>query len=193
MTNCAGLPPRDLPRKIRARLWSRRPTVDGPFLRLVSKGEELHWQTRGHFFGAAAEAMRRILVESARRKNRTKRGGGWRRVDLAAQDLPVRVPSDEIVALDEALNRLTEEDSVAAKVVQLHFFAGLSIEQAADALRRVCTRPPIAAGEYPPAPRAVAPLLCHRRRRRRSFMVIFRTSMRQFVGERRIVRRGSTA
>jgi RNA polymerase sigma factor (sigma-70 family) len=83
---------------------------------------------------AAAEAMRRILVESARRKKRVKRGGDLQRVDLQDHDVPVRLPPDEILALDEALTQLTEEDPAAAQVVQLHFFAGLSVEQAAEAL-----------------------------------------------------------
>jgi RNA polymerase sigma factor (TIGR02999 family) len=78
--------------------------------------------------------MRRILVESARRKKRAKHGGDRQRVDLDDQDVPVRPPPDEILALDKALTRLAGEDHEAAKVVQLHFFAGLSIEQAAEAL-----------------------------------------------------------
>jgi RNA polymerase sigma factor (TIGR02999 family) len=108
--------------------------VHEAYLRLVGGGEELHWDSRGHFFAAAAEAMRRILVESARRKARVKHGGNRPRVPLEDQDVPVRPPPEEILALDEALTRLTEEDAAAAQVVQLHFFAGLSIEEAAAAL-----------------------------------------------------------
>ena len=108
--------------------------VHEAYLRLVGDNEALHWDSRGHFFAAAAEAMRRILVESARRKKRVKHGGDVQRVDLADRDVPVRPPPDEIIALDEALTRLTEEDPEAAKVVQLHFFAGLSIDQAAEVL-----------------------------------------------------------
>jgi RNA polymerase sigma factor (TIGR02999 family) len=113
--------------------------VHEAYLRLVAsprreREEEPPWDSRGHFFVAAAEAMRRILVESARRKKRTKHGGGRQRVDLHDQDVPVRPPSDEIVALDDALTRLAEEDPKAAQVVQLHFFAGLSIERAAEVL-----------------------------------------------------------
>src|SRR5262249_26024567 len=113
--------------------------VHEAYLRLVAspqgeRQEETPWDSRGHFFAAAAEAMRRILVESARRKNRVKHGGGLQRVDLDDQDVPVRPPPDEVLALDEALTRLAEEDAEAARVVQLHFFAGLSIEQAAEAL-----------------------------------------------------------
>lgn len=94
-----------------------------------------HWDNVGHFFGAAAEAMRRILVESARRRSRAKHGGGQKRVDLEDHDIPVRPPPEEILALDEALTKLAEEDAVAAQVVQLHFFGGLSIEQTADSLK----------------------------------------------------------
>jgi RNA polymerase sigma factor (TIGR02999 family) len=113
--------------------------VHEAYLRLVAspqgeRREEPPWDSRGHFFAAAAEAMRRILVESARRKKRAKHGGGLQRVDLDDQDVPVRPPPEEIVALDEALTRLAEDDPAAAQVVQLHFFAGLSIEQAAEAL-----------------------------------------------------------
>src|SRR5262249_35257612 len=90
--------------------------------------------SRGHFFAAASEAMRRILVESARRKSRVKHGGELQRVDLEALDVPVRPPSEEILALDEALTRLAAEDPDAARVVDLHFCAGLSIEEAAEAL-----------------------------------------------------------
>jgi RNA polymerase sigma factor (TIGR02999 family) len=108
--------------------------VHEAYLRLFAKGETQHWDNRGHFFAAAAEAMRRILVESARRKNRVKHGGDWQRVELDDHDVPVRPPAEEILALDEALTRLTAEDAAAAQVVQLHFFAGLSIEEAAEAL-----------------------------------------------------------
>src|SRR5262245_57315177 len=89
---------------------------------------------RGHFFAAAAEAMRRILVENARRKRRIKHGGGHVRVELQEHDQAEPPPADEILALDEALTRLAQSDPAAAQVVQLHFFAGLSIEQVADTL-----------------------------------------------------------
>jgi RNA polymerase sigma factor (TIGR02999 family) len=113
--------------------------VHEAYLRLVASLQREHqdeppWDSRGHFFAAAAEAMRRILVESARRKKRAKHGGDRQRVDLEDQDVPVRPRPDEILALDEALTRLAEEDPEAAQVVQLHFFAGLSIDQAAKAL-----------------------------------------------------------
>ena len=107
--------------------------VHEAWLRLSGNGNQ-DWDGRGHFFAAAAEAMRRILVESARRKKRIKHGGDHRRVDLEDHDVPVRPPPEEILALDEALTRLEKEDPAAKQVVQLHFFAGLSIEQTAAAL-----------------------------------------------------------
>ena len=113
--------------------------VHEAYLRLVASGEskppvEQHWDGRGHFFAAAAEAMRRILVENARRKKSLKHGGDRQRVDLHQQDLAVRETPEEILALDEALTKLAQEDPPAAQVVKLHFFAGLSIEEAATAL-----------------------------------------------------------
>jgi RNA polymerase sigma factor (TIGR02999 family) len=108
--------------------------VHEAYLRLVGDADERCWNSRGHFFGAAAEAMRRILVESARRKQRVKHGGELQRVDLDAQDVPVRPPPEEVLALDEALTRLAAQDPDAAQVVDLRFFAGLSIEEAAEAL-----------------------------------------------------------
>jgi len=115
--------------------------VHQAYLRLVaspphSESEKAPWDNRGHFFAAMAEAMRRILVENARRRSRVKHGGGRQRVDLDDQDqiLPVRLPADEIIALDDALTELAEDDPDAAQVVQLHFFGGLSIEQTAVAL-----------------------------------------------------------
>jgi RNA polymerase sigma factor (TIGR02999 family) len=113
--------------------------VHEAYLRLVRSGEapgaaEPSWHSRGHFFAAAAEAMRRILIEKARRKQRLRHGGGRRRLDLARLDLGEEEGSDEFVALDEALERLDGEEPVAAQVVKLRYFAGLSIEQTAAAL-----------------------------------------------------------
>jgi RNA polymerase sigma factor (TIGR02999 family) len=107
--------------------------VHEAYLRLVGK-EDPHWNSRRHFFGAAAEAMRRILVENARRKKRLKRGGQLERVDMEAVDLPSPMPDDELLALDEALNRLAEVDPRAAELVKLCFFVGLTQEQAAKHL-----------------------------------------------------------
>jgi RNA polymerase sigma factor (TIGR02999 family) len=108
--------------------------VHEAYLRLVGGEQPTRWDSRGHFFAAAAEAMRRILVESARRKKRAKHGGGRPRMDLEEHDLPVRPPPDELLALDDALTRLKEEDAPAAQVVQLRFFAGLSMEEIAATL-----------------------------------------------------------
>jgi RNA polymerase sigma factor (TIGR02999 family) len=107
--------------------------VHEAWLRLAGK-QSHEWQNRAHFFGAAAEAMRRILVDRARRRNRLKRGGQFERVELEEVDLPSPMPDDDLLALDEALGRLTEFDSRAAEVVKLCFFAGLTHEQAAGEL-----------------------------------------------------------
>lgn len=108
--------------------------VHEAYVRLIGEGQELPWDNRGHFFAAAAEAMRRILVESARRKKRQKHGGGRQREGLEGQDLLVQAPPEDILALDEVLPRLATEDPVAAQIVQLHFFAGLSMDEIAQAL-----------------------------------------------------------
>ncbi|HVC98939.1 MAG TPA: ECF-type sigma factor [Pirellulales bacterium] len=107
--------------------------VHEAYLRLVGKGDEPKWSGRGHFFAAAAEAMRRILVENARRKKRGKHGGGRRRVDLDGSP-GVDGRDDDLVALDEALDRLAEHDAIKAELVKLRFFAGLTIPEAAMAL-----------------------------------------------------------
>jgi RNA polymerase sigma factor (TIGR02999 family) len=105
--------------------------VHEAYLRLVDVEQVQHWNSRGHFFAAAAEAMRRILVENARRKGRLKRGGDLRRVDLDAA--PAAGPDpDELLRIDEALDRLAAEDPVAARLVTLRYFAGLSVEEAAE-------------------------------------------------------------
>jgi len=108
--------------------------VHEAYLRLVGPADERRWDSSGQFFAAAAVAMRRILVESARRKSRVKHGGELERVDLDVLDVPVRSRPEEILALHEALTRLAAEDPDAARLVDLHFFAGLSIEEAAEAL-----------------------------------------------------------
>ena len=105
--------------------------VHEAYVRLAGDGAARHWDGRGHFFAAAAEAMRRILVESARRKSCQKRGGQLERVDIADVDLPLPMPADELLALDEALDRLAVVDARAAEVVKLCFFVGLTQEQAA--------------------------------------------------------------
>jgi RNA polymerase sigma factor (TIGR02999 family) len=107
--------------------------VHEAYLRLVGQ-EDPQWNGRRHFFGAAAEAMRRILVENARRKKRLKRGGQMERVDLEEVDLPAPLPDDDLLALDAALDKLTVTDSRAAEVVKLCFFAGLTQPQVAREL-----------------------------------------------------------
>lgn len=93
------------------------------------------WQNRAHFFAAAAEAMRRILIEQARRRRAIRHGGGLQRVDLAAIDPASTAREDDrLLALDEALHRLTEEDAPAAELVKLHYFAGLTMAESARAL-----------------------------------------------------------
>jgi RNA polymerase sigma factor (TIGR02999 family) len=107
--------------------------VHEAYLRLVGGGDR-EWDSRGHFFAAAAEAMRRIVVEAARRKNRIKHGGGRERVEIELADLPTRLPPDDLLALDEALARLERLHSVKARLITLRYFAGMTIEQAAEAL-----------------------------------------------------------
>ena len=107
--------------------------VHEAYLRLVGK-EDSPWKGRRHFFGAAAEAMRRILVEKARRKKRLKHGGHLERVNADDVDIPSPMPDDDLLAMDEALDRLAEVDSRAAEIVKLCFFVGLTQEQAASHL-----------------------------------------------------------
>jgi RNA polymerase sigma factor (TIGR02999 family) len=108
--------------------------VHEAYLRLVDGEQPPHWNSRGHFFGAAAEAMRRILVENARRKRRRKHGGDRQRVELLDQDLAVHDSPDELLALDAALTKLVEEDPMAGQLVKLRVFTGLTIDQAAEVL-----------------------------------------------------------
>ncbi|MFO0902234.1 MAG: ECF-type sigma factor [Pirellulales bacterium] len=108
--------------------------VHEAYLRLVDASHERHWNSRGHFFGAAARAMRRILIDNARRKQRLRHGGGRGRVELRDDDVADAGVDDDLLALDEALNQLTRDDPQAAEIVHLHFFAGLSMEQAAEML-----------------------------------------------------------
>jgi RNA polymerase sigma factor (TIGR02999 family) len=108
--------------------------VHEAYLRLVGADTAAHWNGRGHFFAAAAEAMRRLLVENARKKGRGKRGGGQRRVPLDEAALAVDMDPDDLLALDEALTALAEIDASAAEMVRLRCFAGLSVEDAAPLL-----------------------------------------------------------
>src|SRR5687767_15526738 len=103
--------------------------VHEAWLRLTGNQNQ-KWDGRSHFFGAAAEAMRRILVESARRKKRVKHGGELERVDVDAVEVLLPIPDDDVLALDEALNGLSVVDARAADVVKLCFFVGLTQEEA---------------------------------------------------------------
>jgi len=112
--------------------------VHEAYLRLIANQPDAQaresWANRGHFFAAAAEAMRRILVENARRKKRRKHGGEQERIDIELTSLPTRMTSDELVALDEALEQLQRHDAVKAQLVTLRYFGGMTIEQAAEVL-----------------------------------------------------------
>jgi RNA polymerase sigma factor (TIGR02999 family) len=108
--------------------------VHEAYLRLVGPADSQHWENRGHFFAAAAEAMRRILVEVARRKKRLRHGGGLRRGELPADGPAVTNPVEDVLAVDEALGKLAAANPKAAELVKLHYFAGLTIEQAAGVL-----------------------------------------------------------
>jgi len=112
--------------------------VHEAYLRLVGSSQPQEWEGRTHFFAAAAEAMRRILVESARRKKRLKHGGGLQRVDVEAIELPLPMPDEQLLALDEALHRLATVDDRASDIVKLCFFVGLTQEQAAKELGVSC-------------------------------------------------------
>ena len=108
--------------------------VHEAYLRLVGD-EPQNWNSRGHFFGAAAEAMRRILVEKARRKRSERHGGDRDRIPLDAGDIEVAMPSDQIVALSDALDALEREDREVAQLVKLRYFVGLTLDQAAEVLQ----------------------------------------------------------
>ncbi len=109
--------------------------VHEAYIRLVGEDAQ-NWRSRGHFFTTAAEAMRRILIDNARRKKTLKHGGNRRRVDLDknALNFDDAYPVDDLIALDEALTRLSDEDQTKAKVVKLRYFAGMGIEQTAEIL-----------------------------------------------------------
>jgi len=108
--------------------------VHEAYLRLVGSENGQQWNSRGHFFGAASEAMRRILINRARDRNRLKRGGGKARLDLSNITLATETPDDTLIELDNAIEQLAEEDEIAAKLVKLKFFAGLSMKDAAESL-----------------------------------------------------------
>ena len=131
----------ELRRLARSRMAAERPghtlqptaLVHEAYLRLVGGGAPA-WEGRGHFFGAAAEAMRRILIERARRARRLKRGGDLRRVELDDQHSADGPRADEVLAVDSALQRLEARDSAMAQVVKLRYFGGLTVDEAAQAM-----------------------------------------------------------
>ncbi|MBX3440091.1 MAG: sigma-70 family RNA polymerase sigma factor [Planctomycetaceae bacterium] len=108
--------------------------VHEAYLRLVGGRPVQEWNSRGHFFSAAAEAMRRILIEQARSKASQRRGGDWQQVDFEQLDVTTSVSADQLVALNDALDRLSTLDQLAGNLVKLRYFGGLSLTQAADSL-----------------------------------------------------------
>ncbi len=108
--------------------------VHEAYLRLVDVERSQHWNSRGHFFAAAAEAMRRILVDNARRKRTTKHGGDWARIEVQDVASDAGSKCDDLLALDEALTKLAVEEPAKADLVKLRYFAGMSLEEAAEAL-----------------------------------------------------------
>jgi len=107
--------------------------VHDAYIRLVDVEKAQHWNSRGHFFGAAAEAMRRILVEQARRKQNLKRGGQYQRREADLDRLCQPETAEEVLAIDEALSKLARENLPVAKFVELRYFAGLTLEESASA------------------------------------------------------------
>ena len=108
--------------------------VHEAYVRLLGPSQTVSWENRRHFFGAAAEAMRRVLVDAARKHNRAKRGGDWERVGFDLDELPGLGPNQDIADLDQALNSFSQKEPEKAELVKLRFFAGLTIEQAAEIL-----------------------------------------------------------
>lgn len=108
--------------------------VHEAYLRLVDVERARHWDSRGHFFAAAAEAIRRILVENARKKERIRHGAGWKRIDLDDGLALAEKSDNDLLALDEALTRFAEREPLKAELVKLRYFAGCSIDEAADLL-----------------------------------------------------------
>jgi RNA polymerase sigma factor (TIGR02999 family) len=125
---------RKLSRELPGQTLQATALVHEAYLRLVDQDKIQRWDSRGHFFAAAAEAMRRILVDRARRKRTGKHGGQYQRQDVEEVEIVAAEPSEDVLALDEALTRLAAEDPSKAELVKLRYFAGLSIEDAARAL-----------------------------------------------------------
>jgi RNA polymerase sigma factor (TIGR02999 family) len=132
----------ELRKLARQRLAEERPgqtlqataLVHEAYLRLVEGGPAAHWNSRGHFFAACAEAMRRILVDQARRKLSLRRGGDWQRQPLEDREIEAPEPSLDVLAVHDALEQFQAVDATAAQIVKLRYFAGLTIPQAAAAL-----------------------------------------------------------
>ncbi len=108
--------------------------VHEAWLRVTGNDREAHFNSRGHFFGAAAEAMRRILIDNARRKKALRHGGGQQRVDIEEVDVPLEARDDELLAIDEALEKLAAQDKLKAELVKLRYFVGMTLEEAAEIL-----------------------------------------------------------
>lgn len=108
--------------------------VHEAYVRLVGADQQKSWDSRGHFFAAAAEAMRRILLNRARDKGREKRGGDWQRLDLDRVAVADKASDDEVIAVDDALQELSRQNAPCAELVKLRFFTGLTMEEAAAAL-----------------------------------------------------------
>jgi RNA polymerase sigma factor (TIGR02999 family) len=108
--------------------------VHDAYIRLVDVEKARHWNSRGHFFGAAAKAMRRILIDKARRKGGVQHGGDRRRENIPLDDIASQESPDFVIAIDEALQKLARENEAVAQLVELRYFAGLTVEEAANTL-----------------------------------------------------------
>ena len=117
------------------RLIRRSPGISNSKDSAVDGAVDMNWNSRAHFFGAAAEAMRRILIDNARKKRRLKHGGERQRVDLEPAELLVTAPPDDLIYLDKALTSLEQQDAGKAQIVKLRYFAGLSVEETAKTLK----------------------------------------------------------
>jgi RNA polymerase sigma factor (TIGR02999 family) len=129
-----ALAARRLAREQQAHTWQPTALVHEAYVRLVANEPDRPWNGRRHFFAAAAEAMRHILIDHARHKQTLKAGGGRQRLDVAEIDPPAPEPGVDLLALDEVLVKLEQKDARKAELVKLRFFVGLTIEQAADIL-----------------------------------------------------------
>ena len=132
--SCARLAAQKLAQEKPGQTLEATALVHEAYLRLVGAGDDPHWDNRRHFFAAAAEAMRRILIENARRKQSRKHGGDWQRCDVDTGALVAPEPNVDLLALDAALHRLAQHEPLNAKLVELRYFAGLTGDQAAAVL-----------------------------------------------------------